>query len=130
MWRFIILSLSSFLQYIHYNLPTYPFRPTQVWINYPHIPLSAEIKFYYLTQTSFYLHQILVLNAEARRKDHYQMLTHHIITVVLMVTSYCYNFTRVGCIIMVMMDWCDIFFPVSLSFTSLCFTDGIRGVAG
>lgn len=108
------LSIDFRFQYIHHNLPTYPFKPTQVWINYPHIPLSAPVKFYYLTQTSFYLHQILVLHAEARRKDHYQMLTHHVITVVLMVTSYYYGLNRVGCIIMVLMDWCDIFFPVSV----------------
>jgi acyl-CoA-dependent ceramide synthase len=58
------------------------------------------------------MHQILILNAEARRKDHAQMMAHHIITVILMVTSYFTNFTRVGCVIMVLMDWCDIFLPV------------------
>jgi len=58
------------------------------------------------------MHQMLILNAEARRKDHVQMMAHHIITVILMVTSYFTNFTRVGCVIMVLMDWCDIFLPV------------------
>ena len=61
------------------------------------------------------MHQILILNAEARRKDHIQMMAHHIITVFLMVTSYFTNFTRVGCVIMVLMDCCDIFLPVSSS---------------
>jgi len=75
---------------------------------HPHIPLAAPVKFYYLTQTAFYMHQILILNAEARRKDHLQMMAHHIITVILMVASYFTNFTRVGCVIMVLMDWCDV----------------------
>jgi very-long-chain ceramide synthase len=39
-------------------------------------------------------------------------MTHHVITIALMVCSYFYNFTRVGCMIMVLMDWCDIFLPV------------------
>ena len=66
-----------------------------------------------MLQTAFYTHQILILNAEARRKDHWQMMTHHIITVALLWISYYTNFTRVGCIIMLLMDWCDIFLPVS-----------------
>jgi very-long-chain ceramide synthase len=109
------LSLSAYLrlQYVHRNLPTKIFNPTDLWINYPHIPLAAPIKFYYLTQTAFYIHQVLILNAEARRKDHIQMMTHHVITIVLMALSYFCNFTRVGCLIMVLMDWCDIFLPVS-----------------
>jgi len=45
------------------------------------------------------------------------MMAHHIITVILMLGSYFTYFTRVGCIIMVLMDWCDIFLPVSLRST-------------
>jgi TLC domain len=64
------------------------------------------------------MHQILILNAEARRKDHIQMMTHHIITVILVVTSYFTNFTRVGCVIMVLMDCCDIILGVRFSYFS------------
>jgi hypothetical protein len=55
---------------------------------------------------------MLILNVEARRKDHVQMMTHHIVTVALMAASYFMNFTRSGALIMVLMDWCDIFLPV------------------
>ena len=44
------------------------------------------------------------------------MMTHHIITVILVITSYFTNFTRVGCVIMVLMDWCDVLLGVSLSY--------------
>ena len=100
-------------QYVHRNLPTQMFRPTELWLNYPHTPLAGTLKFYYLTQASFYIHQVLILNAEARRKDHIQMMTHHVITIGLIAFSYLSNFTRAGCLIMVLMDWCDIFLPVS-----------------
>ncbi|KAF8897488.1 TLC domain-containing protein [Infundibulicybe gibba] len=103
----------SFGLYVHRNLPTRIFSPTDLWQNYPHIPIPTPVKLYYLTQTAFYLHQVLILNAEARRKDHLQMMTHHVITVFLMGTSYFSNFTRVGCLIMVLMDWCDIFLPIA-----------------
>lgn len=97
---------------MHRNVPTSVLNPVDVWVNYPHIPLAGPLKFYYLTQSAFYLHQILILNAEARRKDHWQMMTHHVITVVLMLGSYSYNYTRVGCLVMMLMDLCDIFLPV------------------
>ncbi|KAI5124990.1 hypothetical protein M0805_007415 [Coniferiporia weirii] len=119
-WSMIYYSVQwSFGLYVHWNLPTAPFNPDKVWIGYPHIPLSGPLKIYYLTQTAFYMHQVLVLNAEARRKDHYQMMAHHIITIALMILSYFYNSTRVGCLIMVLMDYCDIFFPLAKMFRYL-----------
>ncbi|KAI0368088.1 longevity assurance proteins LAG1/LAC1 [Pilatotrama ljubarskyi] len=119
------LAQMCFGVYIHTHLPTAILNPINALIGYPHIPLAGPIKFYYLLETAFYFHQILIINAEARRKDHWQMLTHHIITVILMVGSYFYNYTRVGCLIMVLMDWCDIFLPLAkmlryLGFTTLC----------
>jgi acyl-CoA-dependent ceramide synthase len=116
-----LLTLSH--KYVHRNLPTRILDPTDLWRDYPHIPLAGPLKFYYLTQTAFYIHQILILNAEARRKDHVQMMMHHVITVILMAGSYFSNFTRVGCLIMVLMDWCDIFLPVSAPITGIhCLT--------
>jgi hypothetical protein len=99
-------------QYVYQHLPVKMFDTDGLWLGYPHIPLPGPVKFYYLSQTAFYTHGMLVLNAEAHRKDHVQMMTHHVVTVVLMVCSYAYNFTRVGCVIMVLMDWCDIWLPV------------------
>ena len=100
---------------MHCSLPTALLNPVGVWIGYPHLPLAGPFKFYYLTQCAFYLHQILILNAEAHRKDHWQMMTHHVITVILMVGSYFYNYTRVGALVMMLMDLPDIFLPVSVS---------------
>lgn len=118
-YGFVSNCMNSFLktnlifpQYIHYSLPTVMLNPAAVWHGYPHIPLAGPLKFYYLTETAFYLHQFLILNAEARRKDHWQMMAHHIITVILMISSYSYNYTRVGCLIMLLMDFSDIFLPV------------------
>lgn len=41
------------------------------------------------------------------------MMTHHVITVFLLVSSYFTNYTRIGCLIAVMMDWCDILLPIA-----------------
>ena len=36
------------------------------------------------------------------------MLSHHIITIVLVYTSYALHYTRVGCLLLVLLDFCDI----------------------
>lgn len=75
--------------------------------------MPALTKFYYLAQLGWWFHQLYVLNTEKRRSDHYQMFAHHILTIFLIVSSYLGNFTRVGTVIHVLMDFCDILLPVS-----------------
>jgi acyl-CoA-dependent ceramide synthase len=85
-----------------------------IWSGYSthHYPLPGPVKFYYLIETAFYTHGVFILTAEARRKDHLQMMIHHFTAIALMLLSYSWNFTRVGCLIMVLMDVCDVLLPV------------------
>ncbi|KAG8816058.1 sphingosine N-acyltransferase lag1 [Serendipita sp. 399] len=99
--------------YIHFSLPTSPWSLDHLWIGYPHNPLPGPLKVYYLTQCAFWIHQLLIVNAEARRKDHIQMNAHHVITICLVFASYHFNLTRVGCLILVLMDFCDIVLPLA-----------------
>lgn len=101
------------MQYIYRGLPATVFKTDPLWVGYPHYPLAGPVKIYYLTETAFYMHSVLVLHAEEHRADHIQMMSHHVITIALMICSYFYNFTRVGCIILILMDWNDIWLPVS-----------------
>ncbi|KAF8609831.1 longevity assurance proteins LAG1/LAC1 [Ceratobasidium sp. AG-I] len=98
---------------IYINLPCFPLQTQHFWVNYPVRFLPGPIKFYYLCQLSCWVHQLIVLNIEARRKDHVQMLAHHIITIALIVGSYVAHFTRVGIAILVIMDFCDIILPLA-----------------
>ena len=63
-------------------------------------------------QLSFYLAQILVINIEEKRKDHYQMLSHHIITATLIIAAYFYGFYNVSNIVLCLMDVVDFMLPV------------------
>ncbi|WRT66955.1 uncharacterized protein IL334_003920 [Kwoniella shivajii] len=107
-----------------YSIPN-PTSPEQLWGTYPYTPLPALTKFYYLAQLGWWFHQIYVINTEKRRKDHWQMFGHHVLTIILIVTSYMANFTRVGVLIHVLMDFCDIWLPLAkmlryLSFSFVC----------
>jgi acyl-CoA-dependent ceramide synthase len=63
-------------------------------------------------QLSFCLQQILVINIEERRKDHYQMLTHHFITSTLLYSAYVYGFYNVANVVLCIMDIVDFLLPV------------------
>ncbi|KAG0147329.1 hypothetical protein CROQUDRAFT_476266 [Cronartium quercuum f. sp. fusiforme G11] len=81
----------------------------QYWHLYPHDSLPALTKFYYLAQTAFWFQQLIVINLEKPRKDHYQMFAHHVVTIILVSASYAINFTGIGTAIHVTMDVADIF---------------------
>lgn len=86
-----------------------------LWRDFPRLTLGASLKLYYLSQTAFWVQQIFVINIEERRKDHWQMFTHHIVTVGLLVFSYGYRQMRAGNAVLVLMDVVDLIFPVSPS---------------
>ena len=90
-----------------------------MWTDYPIRSITGLSKFYYLAQFAFWLQQIVVIHVEEKRKDHYQMLTHHFITSLLMFGSWgCYQ-TRVGNVILCLMDVVDLFLPVRSGHTNL-----------
>jgi len=83
-----------------------------MWAEYPQVENSGDFKAYYLVELAFWLQQVFVLNIEARRKDFWQMLTHHLVTCALIFMSYTYNVTRVGNAIICVMDFSDILLSV------------------
>lgn len=86
---------------------------SELWTNWPDRELNGLMKGYLLAQWSFWIEQVLVINIEDRRKDHWQMLTHHFITITLISAAYAYHQTRVANLILVLMDVVDLFLPVS-----------------
>lgn len=90
----------------------YIFNFKELWTNWPNREIDGLRKWYTLVQYAFWLQQIVVINIEARRKDHWQMFTHHIVTTMLIFTSYGYHQTKVANFILCMMDVVDLFLPV------------------
>ncbi|TGZ76196.1 longevity assurance proteins LAG1/LAC1 [Ascodesmis nigricans] len=124
-WMMVYYTSSTALgAYLAYNSP-YWNNLIQLWTDWPVRELGGLFKWYYLVQFAFWLQQIFVINIEERRKDHYQMLAHHFITCSLMACSYVYHMTRVGNIILIMMDFVDILLPAAkllkyLGYHTLC----------
>lgn len=104
--------LTDYLQHIYTNSPYY-LNMEELWTNWPQRELTGLVKAYILGQWAFWIQQVLVINMEDRRKDHWQMLSHHFVTIALISASYAYHQTRVGNLILVLMDVVDLIFPVS-----------------
>ena len=85
----------------------------ELWSTWPSRQISGDLKWYYLVQLSFWLQQMLAINLEKRRKDYSQMFTHHCVTSFLMYVAYAYRWTKVGHVVLVIMDVVDFLLPVS-----------------
>lgn len=72
------------------------------------------MKWYILVELAFLLQQIFVIHVEEKRKDHYQMLSHHVITSTLLGSAYIYGFYNVSNVVLCLMDIVDVLLPVRL----------------
>ncbi|ESW97214.1 hypothetical protein KL918_000822 [Ogataea parapolymorpha] len=108
-WSIIYFSLSWALGFHLYLHSDYYLNCDKLYENWPNDKMSASFKAYYLIQTACWFQQMIVLHIEEKRKDHYQMFSHHIITSLLCIGSYAYYFTKVGHVIFLLMDIVDVF---------------------
>lgn len=86
-----------------------------LWIKYPHWQMRSELKAYYLLQFSYWTQQALVmlLRLEAPRKDYYELIAHHLVTLWLIGWSYTVNLTQIGTTVFVCMDIPDAWLAVA-----------------
>ncbi|GLI78628.1 hypothetical protein PoHVEF18_006948 [Penicillium ochrochloron] len=82
-----------------------------IWNEWPARPLGGLMKWYILVELAFLLQQIFVIHVEEKRKDHYQMLSHHVITSTLLGSAYIYGFYNVSNVVLCLMDIVDVLLP-------------------
>ncbi|KAK7061805.1 TLC domain-containing protein [Favolaschia claudopus] len=99
------------------RLPTWWYRTEYFWIDYPHWDMNPELKRYYLMQMAYWCQQliVLVLGLEKPRKDYYELIAHHIVTLWLVGWSYLVNMTLIGQAVYMSMDIPD----MALAFSKL-----------
>jgi len=77
--------------------------------------MKPQLKAYYLMQASFWIQQLLVLllRLEKPRKDYYELVCHHFVTIWLIGWSYLVNMTLIGNAVFLSMDFPDTVLAVS-----------------
>ncbi|GAV80735.1 TRAM_LAG1_CLN8 domain-containing protein [Cephalotus follicularis] len=87
------------------------FNDTEAYFRgWPNQELKLPLKLLYMCQCGFYLYSIYaLLTWETRRKDFSVMMSHHVITILLIGYSYITRFFRIGSIILALHDASDVF---------------------
>ncbi|CAM9454841.1 unnamed protein product, partial [Chrysoparadoxa australica] len=100
------------------------FFPVQPWLtdpkvhlykDWPHEP-SEGVPLHYWLGMGLYWHFLVFQFVDTRRSDFWEMFLHHIITLVLLATSWTLAFSRQGTLIMVIHDVSDIFLELAKLF--------------
>ncbi|KAF2071714.1 hypothetical protein CYY_006975 [Polysphondylium violaceum] len=99
----------TFGSYVYSKEPWSIFPTMNIWLGWPCQPFTTLFRTYYLLELAFYLHCTIALFFETRRKDFYQMLTHHVATFFLVGASYWYRYHRIGIAILWIHNISDIF---------------------
>ncbi|KAA1466434.1 longevity assurance proteins LAG1/LAC1 [Dentipellis sp. KUC8613] len=97
------------------QLPTWWYNTSQFWIDYPHWQMKPQLKRYYLMQAAYWCQQfiVLALRLEKPRKDYYELIVHHFVTLWLVGWSYGINLTYIGNAVYMSMDIPDVFLAMS-----------------
>ncbi|KAM3855507.1 ceramide synthase 4-like [Vipera latastei] len=74
------------------------------WLGYPKQPLQLSIFGYYIMQFSFYCSLLITLPFDVKQKDFHQQIVHHVVTIFLIGFSYCFNYIRIGSLILFVID--------------------------
>ncbi|XP_057965189.1 ceramide synthase LOH2 isoform X2 [Malania oleifera] len=94
---------------IAYNEPWFRYRK-EYFRGWPNQEFRIPLKLFYMCQCGFYMYSIAaLLTWETRRKDFSVMMSHHIVTVILIGQSYITSFFRIGSIVLALHDASDVF---------------------
>jgi len=112
-WKFLFyLSTFSASVYIIFGKQCCPYfdNPSMAWINYSmNDVIPQDISILYILEVSFYIHSIYaVLFLDEWRKDSLVMFIHHIITVSLLSLSFMTKAHRIGVLVILLHDGCDV----------------------
>ncbi|XP_078571695.1 ceramide synthase 6-like isoform X1 [Branchiostoma floridae x Branchiostoma japonicum] len=108
-WRFTFYTLS--FSYAVTILKDKPWLKDikYCWYDFPDHPLTDDITYLYIVELGFYWSLIFSLFRDVKRKDFWQMVVHHVATIMLVSFSWVANFVRIGSLILACHDMADIF---------------------
>lgn len=101
--------------YVMYHSDLWLFRTDTMYLTYPDKDLDHLFKVFFLGQAAFWAQQsvLLILQVEKPRKDFKELVLHHIVTMLLIWSSYVFHFHKMGLAIYITMDISDFFLAAS-----------------
>jgi len=90
------------------NSESWRYDYVECFDGYPNQDHSYRVRFYYTYAIAFYFYSIMDLFFEEKKKDFIAMFAHHVITITIITMSALGNAHRIGVVIMLLFDACDI----------------------
>lgn len=81
----------------------------ECWYTFPHQEITSDMWWYYMISLSCYWSFLFTLLVDVKRKDFFEMMAHHFVTILLLVLSWTCNLTRMGSLVLILHDCADIF---------------------
>ncbi|GMJ00550.1 LONGEVITY ASSURANCE GENE1 HOMOLOG 2, LAG1 homologue 2 [Hibiscus trionum] len=117
MWKLTYFATAeTWVLKITYNEPW--FRDVKGYFrDWPNQELKISLSLIYMCQCGFYIYSIVaLLTWETRRKDFAVMMSHHVITAILIGYSYVTSFFRIGSVVLALHDASDVFLEAAKIF--------------
>lgn len=117
MWKLVYYaSVEFYMLMLLHNEPWFH-EIKECFRDLPNQELRPSMILLYMCECGFYLYSIAaLLTWETRRKDFSVMMSHHIVTVILISYSYLTRFFRIGSIIIALHDASDVFLEAAKVF--------------
>ena len=124
-WRCIFYTAFAILGYFTLFTPTavpWVLDSREHWANWPFQEIYPMVKLYYLVELGAYFHQLAW--TEVDRSDSWEMIVHHCLTILLLISSHMVNFVRIGVTVLFLHDISDIFLESAKCFN---YTSKVKG---
>ncbi|XP_063423967.1 ceramide synthase 5-like [Mytilus trossulus] len=106
-WNCVILSIfGAYGVYALWDKPWFA-KAMYCWIGWPNHHVTTDMYWYYLIELGFYWSTMFMITVDHKRKDSTEMTIHHLITISLLLFSWCNNFIRFGALVLVVHDAAD-----------------------
>jgi len=80
-----------------------------VFSDWPYTVMPKYLKFYYIASLSYYLEDLIFHLFQSPNSDYFEMILHHVVTAMLIFSSYFNGFWNIGMFVLMQMDVADIF---------------------
>ncbi|XP_064614459.1 ceramide synthase 2-like [Liolophura sinensis] len=106
-YQFVFYTISSICGAIFMWDNPWLWETKKCWEDWPNHPVSEAAYWYYILEMGFYFSLLFTFLMDSKRKDFYEMMLHHLITLGLMAFSWSINFVHIGTLVLVVHDISD-----------------------
>jgi len=83
--------------------------PMLCWLGLGSQPFPDDVRIYYYVQLGMYVSLLAFIARDNERKDYWEQVIHHLVTISLMGFSYVQGYYRIGSLVLLVHDFADVF---------------------